>query len=167
MNSSKCPSISAGGWFWPPRSAKFSSYRARANLRTVLPAAVVVLCCYLAIPAKAQQQDPENERRLGVWFDQAISAGLSSNTSLEFEFHQRLDEGASNLFEYFFQGGMAFRLRPWLTLVPIYRYQRYPGDTTTPYENRLLLNLTLSTTLGRWRPIPPHSHRGAISQKSN
>lgn len=47
---------------------------------------------------------------------------------------------------------MAFRLRPWLTLIPIYRYQRYPGDPTTSFENRLLLNLTFSTTLG-WRPI--------------
>jgi hypothetical protein len=112
--------------------------------------------CLLAITAMAQetpQQDPENERRLGLWFDQAISAGLSEDKSLEFEFHQRLDEGASNLFEYFFQGGLAFRLRPWLMLLPIYRYQRYPGDANTSYENRLLLNLTLSTTLGRWRPI--------------
>jgi Protein of unknown function (DUF2490) len=117
----------------------------------------MVLCCrLLAIPAIAQelpQQDPENERRLGLWFDQTISVGLPEDKSLEFEFHQRLDEGASNLYEYFFQGGMAFRPRPWLMLLPIYRYQRYPGDTTTSYENRLLLNLTLSTTQGRWRPI--------------
>jgi hypothetical protein len=128
------------------------------NLPTVLQAAVVVpCCCLLAIPAIAQplqpQQDPENERRLGLWIDQPISVGLSENRSLEFEFHQRFDEGASNLFEYFFQGGIAFRLRPWLSLLPIYRYQRYPGDATTSYENRLLLNVTLSTALGRWRPI--------------
>jgi Protein of unknown function (DUF2490) len=127
------------------------------NLRTVLQAAVAVLCCcLLAIPSIAQQQqqqDPENERRLGLWFDQAISVGLPESRSLEFEFHQRLDEGASNLFQYFFQGGVAFRLRPWLTILPIYRYQRYPGDPTTSYENRLLLNLTVGTTLGRWRPI--------------
>jgi hypothetical protein len=77
-----------------------------------------------------QQQDPENERRIGLWFDQVISAGLSANRSLEFESHERLDEGASNLFEYFLQGGVAFRLRPWLTLVPIYRYQRYPAIAT-------------------------------------
>jgi hypothetical protein len=116
----------------------------------------VVLCCCLANPAIAQQQqppqDPENERRLGLWFDEAISAGLSKDRSLEFEFHQRLDEGASNLFEYFFQGGMAFRPRPWLMVLPIYRYQRYPGNPTS-YENRLLLNVTFGTTLGRWRPI--------------
>ena len=127
-------------------------------LRAVLGFAVAVLCCcLLAIPATTQpllpQQDPEDERRLGLWFDQAISVGLPESRSLEFEFHQRLDEGASNLFEYFFQGGMAFRLRPWLTLIPIYRYQRYPGDSFTSYENRLLLNTTLSTPLGRWRPI--------------
>jgi hypothetical protein len=112
------------------------------------------------------QQDPENERGLGLWFDQATSAGLSENKSLEFEFHQRLDEGASNLFEYFFQGGMAFRLRPWLMLLPIYRYQRYPGDTATSHENRLLLNLTLSTTRGRWRPILRTLTEGRFPQKS-
>ena len=127
------------------------------NLRAVSVFRVVVLCCLLPpIPAIAQplqpQQDPENERRLGLWFDQAISAGLSPNRSLEFEFHQRLDEDASRLFEYFFQGGMAIRLRPWLTILPIYRYQLYPADPTTSHENRLLLNLTLSTTRGRWRP---------------
>jgi hypothetical protein len=139
-------------------SGRYSTYQAIVTLRTVLGhAGAVLCCCLLAIPAIAQQQppqqDPENERRLGLWFDEGISAGLSPNRSLEFEFHQRLDEGASNLFEYFFQGGIGFRLRPWLTLIPIYRYQRYPGDPATPYENRLLLNLTLSTTEGRLRPI--------------
>jgi len=71
---------------------------------------------------------------------------------MELEFHQRLDEGASHLFEYFFQGGPGFALRPWLTIVPIYRYQRY-FDNPTSYENRLLVDLTLSTTVGRWRPV--------------
>jgi hypothetical protein len=115
---------------------------------------VFLLCgCLLAVPAIAQQQeDPENEKRLGLWLDQTISAGFSSNSSLELEFHERFNEGASNLYEYFFQGGIAFRPRPWLTLIPIYRYQRYPGDTTTSYESRLQLNLTMSTTRGRWRP---------------
>ena len=59
----------------------------------------------------------------------------------------------SNLFEYFVQGGVAFRLRPWFTLIPIYRYQRFPGNPTISYENRLQLNLTLSTSRGLWRPI--------------
>jgi hypothetical protein len=118
-----------------------------------LPVAVFLLCCcLLAVPATAQQQDPENEKGTGLWLDQTISAGLSPNSSLEFEFHQRFDQGASNLFEYFFQGGLAFRPRPWLMLIPIYRYQRYPGDTTTPYENRLQLNVTLSKPQCRWRP---------------
>jgi hypothetical protein len=122
-------------------------------------AAVVFLSCQIAIPAIAQQrlllqeEDPETERRFGLWLDQAVSTPFSPDRSLEFEFHQRLDDGASNLFEYFFQGGMAFRLRPWLTLIPIYRYQRYPGDVITPYENRLLLNITLTTKRGRWQPI--------------
>jgi hypothetical protein len=135
----------------------YSPHQAIVTLRTVLGFAVAVLSCYLlVIPAMAQQeqpqQDPENERRLGLWLDQTISAGLSSNRSLEFESHERLDEGASNLFEYFFQAGIGFRLRPWLMVIPIYRYQRYPGDPFTSYENRLLLNVTLSHPLGRWRP---------------
>jgi hypothetical protein len=110
----------------------------------------------LAVPARAQQQqapeDPEDEKRVGLWLDQGISADLSPDKSLEFEFHERFDEGASNLFEYFFQGGVAFRLRPWLTAIPIYRYQRFPANPTIAYENRLQLNLTLSTSRGPWRP---------------
>jgi hypothetical protein len=117
---------------------------------------VLLCCCILAVPARAQQQpqteDPEDEKQIGLWLDQGISAGLSANKSLEIEIHERLDEGASNLFEYFFKGGIAFRLRPWLTVIPIYRYQRFPGNPAIAYENRLQLNLTLSTTRGRWRP---------------
>jgi hypothetical protein len=117
-----------------------------------------MLCgCLLSIPAIAQpllpQQDPEDDRKFGLWIDQAISIGLSENRSLDFAFHQRFDEGGTNLFLYFFQGGMEFRLRPWLTILPAYRYMRYPGDATTSYENRLMLHLTFRTTLGRWRPI--------------
>jgi hypothetical protein len=100
-----------------------------------------------------QPEDPENDHRLGLWLDQTVSTGLERNTSLELEFHQRLDEGASNLYEYFFQSGVAFRLRPWLTILPSYRYQRYPGDPTIAFEHRLLVNLTLSTKRGKWRPI--------------
>lgn len=119
---------------------------------------IAVLCnCVLAIPARAQQQplpeDPEDEKLFGLWLDQGISTGLSPNTSLEMEFHERLDEGASSLFEYFFQGGVGFRLRPWFTLIPIYRYQRYPGNPGIEYENRLQLNLTLSASHGPWKPI--------------
>ena len=117
---------------------------------------IALLCsCFLAIPARAQQQpepeDPEDEKQVGLWLDQGISTPLSTNKSLEIEFHQRFDEGASNLFEYFFQGGIAFRPRPWLTVIPIYRYQRFPGNPAISYENRLLLNLTLSTARGQWR----------------
>jgi Protein of unknown function (DUF2490) len=117
----------------------------------------VVLCsCVLAVAARAQQQeepeDPEDEKQIGLWLDQGISTGLSANKSLEVEFHERFDEGASNLFEYFVQGGVAFRLRSWFTLMPIYRYQRFPGNPTTAYENRLQLHATLSTSRGLWRP---------------
>ena len=129
----------------------------RVAWRTVAGFPVAVLGCFLlAMPAQAQpvppQQDPENERRLGLWLDQPVSLGLSPNTSLEFEFHQRLDERVSNLFEYFFQGGIAFRPRRWLMVLPIYRYQRYPGDPTTTHETRLLLNVSLTRTRGRLRP---------------
>jgi hypothetical protein len=116
----------------------------------------VLYGCVLAIPAGARQQeepeDPENEKQIGLWLDQGISTGLSANKSLDVEFHERFDDGASNLFEYFVQGGVAFRLRPWFTLTPIYRYQRFPGNPAIAYENRVQLNLTLSTSRGPWRP---------------
>jgi hypothetical protein len=119
---------------------------------------IALLCsCFLAAPARAQQQpepeDPEDEKQIGLWLDQGISTPVSSNKSLEVEFHERLDEGASNLFEYFVQGGVAFRLRPWFTLIPIYRYQRFPGNPAIAYENRLQLNLTVSKSRGPWKPI--------------
>jgi len=122
--------------------------------RTVFVLAILC-CCALAAPARAQQQqlpeDPEDEKQVGLWLDQGVSTGLSANKSLEVEFHERFDDGASNLFEYFVQGGVAFRLRPWFTLIPIYRYQRFPGNPQITYENRLQLNLTLSTARGPWR----------------
>jgi hypothetical protein len=116
---------------------------------------ISILFCLLAAAAKAQQpslpEDPEDDKRLGLWLDQGVSAGLWTNKSMELEFHERFDEGASNFYEYFVQGGLAFRLRPWLMVLPIYRYQRYPGSTTA-YENRILLNLTVSRSQGTWRP---------------
>jgi hypothetical protein len=116
-----------------------------------------ILCyCVLAIPARAQQpqlpEDPEDEKQIGLWLDQGISADISADRSLELEFHERLDEGASNLFHYLVQAGVAFRLRPWMTVIPSYRYERFPGNPTSSYENRLLLNLTLSTSRGGWQP---------------
>jgi hypothetical protein len=122
-------------------------------VRHAVFALAIVCCCMLAVPARAQQQlpeDPEDEKQIGLWLDQGISTGLSTNKSLEIEFHERFDEGASNLYEYFVQGGVAFRLRPWFTLIPIYRYQRFPGNKIS-YENRLQLNLTLSKSRGSWR----------------
>jgi len=83
---------------------------------------------------KAQQQppsdDPEDAKQLGLWLDQGISSGLTPSKSLEIEFHQRYDEAISNFYEYFVQGGIAFRVRPWLTVTPLYRYQRCPGNST-------------------------------------
>jgi len=110
----------------------------------------------LALPAKGQQQplpeDPEDDKQLGIWLDQGLSTGLSANKSLDLEVHERFDEGGSNLYEYFFQGGVAFRLRPWLVVTPSYRYQRYPGNPAIQYENRLLLGTLLGTSRGPWRP---------------
>ena len=114
----------------------------------------VLCCCTLAVPVGAQQQlpeDPENDKRLGLWLDQAISAWFATNKSVEIEFHERFDEGASNLYEYFIQGGIAVRPAPWFMVLPIYRYQRYPGSATA-FENRILLNLTLARPEGTWRP---------------
>jgi|SRR5215471_3532097 len=112
-------------------------------------------CCVVTGQVRAQQQapeDPEDDKKLGLWLDQGISSGLTASKSLEIEFHERLDEGISNLYEYFVQGGVTFRVRPWLTVTPLYRYQRFPGNPTVAYENRLLLNVTMSTSRGAWRP---------------
>ena len=65
---------------------------------------------------------------------------------MEVEAYERFDEGASRLFEYFFQGGFAFRPKPWLMLMPMYRYQRFPANPAITYENRLLFNTTLHQT---------------------
>jgi len=116
---------------------------------------LAAFCCIHAIAARAQQselpEDPEDEKQFGLWLDQGLSAGLWNDKSLEVEFHERLDEGASNLFEYFVQAGMAFRPLPWLMVLPSYRYQRFPPSATV-YENRILLNLTVSRPRGSWRP---------------
>jgi Protein of unknown function (DUF2490) len=109
--------------------------------------------CLFALAARAQQlpEDPEDEKQIGLWLDQGLSAGLWTDKSLEVEFHERFDEGASNLYEYFVQAGIAFRPRPWLMVLPSYRYQRFPPSATA-YENRILLNLTVSRPQGTWRP---------------
>ena len=114
----------------------------------------VAFCCVLAAPARAQQppEDPEDDKQLGLWLDQGISSGLTPSKSLEIEFHERYDEVISNFYEYFVQSGIAFRVRPWLTVTPSYRYQRFPGNPGVAYENRLLLNATLPLRMKR-RPV--------------
>lgn len=47
---------------------------------------------------------------------------------------------------------MAFRLLPILTVTPLYRYQRYPGNPNLDYENRILLDINLSKSTGSLRP---------------
>jgi len=125
------------------------------NIRRVLLFAVVC-CCIVTGRTSAQQpqppEDPEDDKKLGLWLDQGISTGLTPGKSLEIEFHERYDEAISNFFEYFVQAGVAFRLRPWLTVTPLYRYQRFPGNPAVAYENRLLLNVTMATSRGPWRP---------------
>jgi hypothetical protein len=111
--------------------------------------------CLLALAIHAQQpqppENPEDDKQLGLWLDQGLSAALWTDKSLEVEFHERFDEGASNLYEYFVQAGIAFRPHPWLMILPSYRYQRFPSSATE-YENRILLNITVSRPRGSWRP---------------
>jgi len=111
-------------------------------------------CCVLTGRATAQQapEDPEDDKKLGLWLDQGISAGLTPGKSLEIEFYERYDEAISNFYEYFVQAGVAFRVRPWLTVTPLYRYQRFPGNPVIAYENRIILSSTMSTSRGAWRP---------------
>ena len=126
-----------------------------SKIRTIV-LFIVACSCMAAARAGAQQQapeDPEDDKKLGLWLDQGISTGLTPSKSLEIEAHERWDEAVSNFFEYFVQAGVAFRIRPWLTVIPIYRYQRFPGNPGVEYENRLQMNVTLSTSRGPWRPI--------------
>jgi hypothetical protein len=121
--------------------------------RVIVMAAL--FCCVMTGQARAQQQppeDPEDDKKLGLWLDQGISTGLTPSKSLEIEFYERFDEVISSLYEYFVQAGVAFRVRPWLTVTPLYRYQRYPANPNTAYENRLLLSVTMSISRGAWRP---------------
>ena len=77
--------------------------------------AIVRFCNGLAVPAKAQQQapeDPEDEKQVGLRLDQGISADLSPDKSLELEFHERFDEGASNLFRVLISGRRRFSSAP-------------------------------------------------------
>jgi hypothetical protein len=37
-------------------------------------------------------EDPEDEKKIGLWLDQGVSYGLSDNKSLEVSFHERFDE---------------------------------------------------------------------------
>jgi Protein of unknown function (DUF2490) len=48
-------------------------------------------------------------------------------------------------------GGAAFRLGLWFTVPPSYRYQPYPGNPMVAYENRLLLNVTLTSLRRPWQ----------------
>lgn len=124
----------------------------KTNVGVIVFAALY--CCLVTSQARAQQppEDPEDDKKLGMWLDQGISAGLTPSKSLEIEFHERYDEIISNFYEYFAQSGIAFRVRRWLTVTPLYRYQRFPGNPAVAYENRLLLNVTLSAFRGAWRP---------------
>src|SRR5947209_19901579 len=64
------------------RVQQASLYNWTASWRTGC-ALVMLWCCLSVIPAGAQQQqqpeDPEDEKQIGLWLDQGISAGLSSN----------------------------------------------------------------------------------------
>jgi hypothetical protein len=112
---------------------------------------IVLCCCLLSSALPAQQQNSDNDRKTALWFDEEVSAALAPGRSLVFEFRQRQNNGETNPFTYSFQAGIAFVARPWLTVIPSYRYRRHPGNSSA-HENRLLLNLTFSKSFGRWQP---------------
>ena len=97
-----------------PVSPRWRHLGLQAHYRCVVFVFAILLGCMLAVPVGAQQQpeDPEDDKQIGLWLDQGISTPLSPDKSLDVEFHERFDEGGANLYEYFVQGGIAFRLRP-------------------------------------------------------
>ena len=93
------------GWFLP--RFRWSAFRLQW-----LVLLGITICSIIVAPARAQQQqppeDPEDDKRLGLWLDQGISSGLTPSKSLETEFHERYDEVISSFYEYFFKVASRF-----------------------------------------------------------
>lgn len=107
----------------------------------------------LAPSAVLAQTPPAPSTDNELWLDQNLSLGLSPRTKLELSTVQRLDRGASNLFEAFWEAGLDVRVRPWLSVMPAFRHIRNePFRTEARYENRMMLNVTAGIRRGRWRP---------------
>lgn len=112
------------------------------------PATFFIVCLALfAWPAPAQDWDQE------VWLDQRFSFSLSPKTFLRLRFLQGADENVSHLFDAYFELDMGFHVRPWLTLMPGFRYDRLDAfGQNSRFENRPQFALVLHTRAGRWRP---------------
>jgi hypothetical protein len=137
-------------WNTPRRATLRDTKQERPRLWFVL---ALLLSCLVAIPARSSGPRRIQKTTSGLVCGptNAFRQPLAPDKSLDVDFHERFDEGWTNLYEYFFQGRVAFRLPPWFTLIPIYRYQRFPGNPSIASENRGQLNLTLSTSRGPWR----------------
>ncbi len=118
---------------------------------------IALLCsCFLAIPARAQQQpepeDPEDEKQ-----DRALagSGNLHSTFNKQISGSRIPSSGSTRAHptcsSISFKAASPFDCGRGSRLIPIYRYQRFPGNPKINYENRLQLNLTLSTARGQWR----------------
>ena len=112
-------------------------------------------------------EDPEDEKKIGLWFDQGISTPFSGNKSLDVEFHERLDEGASNLFEYFGQASIStsvsgHMVHVWCRFIVTSAFLRIPPST---YEKPAAFARCHHEHI-TW-PVeadPPHAHRGTLSR---
>lgn len=116
---------------------------------SLLPLCGTGLFLLLAVTSPLCAQGVDNQ----LWFDETFSVTLSPRTALRLHFNQRLRDSASDLFEATFQAGVAFKLRPWLTLYPAFQHTRHdPSHPTSRFENRPMLNFELQTQRGRWQP---------------
>jgi Protein of unknown function (DUF2490) len=98
----------------------------------------------------AYSQGMDNE----LWLDQNLSVRLSPKTSLQIKFAERADQGASDLFQVYGQVGVAFQVKPWLAIAPVFRHDRHdPFDPNARYENRPLVDIITHRPRGALRPI--------------
>jgi hypothetical protein len=98
----------------------------------------------------AYSQGVDNE----LWLDQNLSVSFSPRTSLQIKFAERANQGASDLFQVYGQVGVAFQVKPWLAVAPVFRHDRHdPFDPNARYENRPLLDITARRPKGALRPI--------------
>lgn len=117
--------------------------------RTISPRIPLWSLLFLALVAQnTAAQNRDNE----LWLTETFSFGLSPKTRLDFRLEQRVNENVSNLLQAFVETGISFQARPWLNLVPGFRFVRHePFKTEARFENRPQLDVLMHRRWSSWR----------------